>query len=70
MMSTTMSESSNGDGVSSPPSISSGSFIFTGTGSAIPCKHRNVTGMYVEMKDGKGMLLDVGEGTLGQLIRS
>ncbi len=47
-----------------------GSFIFTGTGSAIPCKHRNVTGMYLEMKDKTGMLLDVGEGTLGQLIRS
>ncbi len=43
--------------------------IFTGTGSAIPCKHRNVTGMYVEMKNGHGMLLDVGEGTIGQLIR-
>lgn len=52
------------------PTLSKGSFIFTGTGSAIPCKHRNVTGMYLEMKDGNGMLLDVGEGTLGQLIRS
>ena len=48
---------------------SKGCFIFTGTGSAIPCKHRNVTGMYLEMKNGNGMLLDVGEGTLGQLIR-
>ena len=47
-----------------------GELIFTGTGSAIPCKHRNVTGMYLEMGNGNGMLLDVGEGTVGQLIRS
>ena len=26
-------------------------------------------GMYVEMKNGNGMLLDVGEGTIGHLIR-
>jgi ribonuclease Z len=49
---------------------SHGSFLFTGTGSAIPCKHRNVTGMYLEMSNGNGMLLDCGEGTIGQLIRS
>jgi Metal-dependent hydrolases of the beta-lactamase superfamily III len=49
---------------------SKGCFIFTGTGSAIPCKYRNVTGMYLEMKNGNSILLDVGEGTLGQLIRS
>lgn len=49
---------------------SKGCFIFTGTGSAIPCKYRNVTGMYLEMTNGNAMLLDVGEGTLGQLIRS
>lgn len=49
---------------------SKGCFIFTGTGSAIPCKYRNVTGMYLEMKNGNGILLDVGEGTLGQLIRA
>lgn len=47
-----------------------GCFIFTGTGSAIPCKHRNVTGMFLGMNDDSGMILDVGEGTLGQLIRS
>ncbi len=47
----------------------SGELIFTGTGSAIPCKHRNVTGMYLQMKNGNGILLDVGEGTIGQLIR-
>lgn len=47
-----------------------GCLIFTGTGSAIPCKHRNVTGIYVGMEDQNGILLDTGEGTLGQLIRS
>ena len=50
--------------------------IFTGTGSAIPCKHRNVTGIYVKMKmdnndnNNRAMLLDCGEGTVGQLLRS
>jgi len=47
-----------------------GELIFTGTGSAIPCKHRNVTGMYLSMNNGNAMLLDVGEGTLGQLLRA
>ncbi|KAL7531456.1 hypothetical protein ACHAWF_003780 [Thalassiosira exigua] len=47
-----------------------GELIFTGTGSAVPCKHRNVTGMYLRMNNGNSMLLDVGEGTIGQLLRS
>jgi len=47
-----------------------GELIFTGTGSAVPCKHRNVTGMYLRMNNGNSMLLDVGEGTVGQLLRS
>ena len=47
-----------------------GELIFTGTGSAIPCKHRNVTGMYLQMNNGNGMFLDIGEGTVGQLIRT
>lgn len=47
-----------------------GELIFTGTGSAIPCKHRNVTGMYLRMNNGNGILLDVGEGTVGQLLQS
>ena len=29
-----------------PPSSSGAKLIFTGTGSAVPCKHRNVTGIY------------------------
>ena len=47
-----------------------GELTFTGTGSAIPCKHRNVTGNYLQMKNGNAVLLDVGEGTTGQLLRS
>ena len=47
-----------------------GELIFTGTGSAVPCKHRNVTGKYLRMNNGNSMLLDVGEGTVGQLLRS
>lgn len=43
--------------------------IFTGTGSAIPCKHRNVTGIVLKQIDGRMMLLDIGEGTIGQLVR-
>lgn len=42
---------------------------FTGTGSAIPCKHRNVNGIYMRMNNGNAMLLDPGEGTMGQLLR-
>ena len=44
--------------------------IFTGTGSAIPCKHRNVSGIYVRMDNGNSILLDAGEGTTGQLLRA
>ena len=47
-----------------------GELIFTGTGSAVPCKHRNVTGKYLRMNNGNSMLLDIGEGTVGQLLRS
>ena len=50
--------------------ITRGELLFTGTGSAIPCKQRNVTGMYLQMMNGNGMLLDAGEGTLGQLLRA
>lgn len=45
-----------------------GELLFTGTGSAVPCKHRNVTGMYLRMNNGNSLLLDVGEGTVGQLL--
>ena len=44
--------------------------LFTGTGSALPCKHRNVSGIYVRMDNGNAILLDVGEGTTGQILRA
>lgn len=46
-----------------------GDITFTGTGSAMPCKHRNVTGMCLRAKNGNSMMLDIGEGTVGQLLR-
>lgn len=55
---------------SSVVDTSEGELIFTGTGSALPCKHRNVSGIYLKQPDGRSMLLDVGEGTIGQLLRA
>ncbi|KAK5579759.1 hypothetical protein RB653_009445 [Dictyostelium firmibasis] len=43
--------------------------LFTGTGSAIPSKYRNVTGNFITLEDGQNILLDAGEGTFGQLYR-
>lgn len=60
----------NADGIIDSGKKGLGELIFTGTGSAIPCKHRNVTGMYLRMDNGNSMLLDVGEGTVGQLLQS
>lgn len=42
---------------------------FLGTGSAIPSKYRNVTGIYLDFFDRGSMILDCGEGSYGQLIR-
>ena len=47
-----------------------GELLFTGTGSSVPCKHRNVTGMSLTMKNGNSILLDIGEGTVGQILRA
>ena len=47
-----------------------GELLFTGTGSAVPCKHRNVSGIVLRVHNGNSMLLDVGEGTIGQLLRA
>ena len=47
-----------------------GELLFTGTGSALPCKHRNVSGIFHRMENENAMLLDVGEGTTGQLLRA
>lgn len=51
--------------------------VFLGTGSAIPSKYRNVSGIYLRLAQAAGgegegqraigMLLDCGEGSLGQL---
>ena len=42
---------------------------FLGTGSSVPSKYRNVTGILVETQPGSFIILDCGEGTLGQLVR-
>ena len=43
--------------------------VFLGTGAAVPSKYRNVTGTYLHMFDRGGMMIDCGEGSLGQLRR-
>ena len=40
-----------------------------GTGSAMPSKHRNVASIHVDVPGMGGILLDAGEGSLGQLRR-
>ena len=42
---------------------------FLGTGSSVPSKYRNVTGIMVETQPGSFIIMDCGEGTLGQLVR-
>ena len=42
---------------------------FLGTGSSVPSKYRNVTGILVETQPGSFIIMDCGEGTLGQLVR-
>ena len=44
--------------------------LFLGTGAAAPSKYRNVSGLYLSTTtDDDGMMMDCGEGTLGQLRR-
>ncbi|XP_068605784.1 zinc phosphodiesterase ELAC protein 2 [Brachionichthys hirsutus] len=43
--------------------------VFTGTGSAVPMKMRNVSGTLVNISPHQSLLLDCGEGTFGQLCR-
>jgi len=43
--------------------------LFLGTGSAIPSKHRNVSAIFLQCTSKAAMLLDAGEGTLGQLSK-
>jgi len=47
-----------------------GELRFLGTGSAIPGKHRNVSSIFLDMFDRGCILLDCGEGSYGQLVRS
>lgn len=42
---------------------------FLGTGSMMPSKYRNVSGIHIQLEPGHGVLLDPGEGTLGQMSR-
>lgn len=42
---------------------------FLGTGAAIPGKHRNVSGIMVDLFERGSILLDCGEGTWGQMVR-
>jgi len=44
--------------------------LFLGTGSSIPCIHRNVSGIYITMRNNNSLFLDCGEGSLGQLARA
>ncbi|XP_042858689.1 ribonuclease Z, mitochondrial-like [Penaeus japonicus] len=43
--------------------------IFLGTGSCIPNKTRNTSGILINISDDKCLLMDCGEGTYGQLVR-
>ncbi|KAJ8756216.1 hypothetical protein K2173_024763 [Erythroxylum novogranatense] len=43
--------------------------VFLGTGSSQPSKYRNVSSVYINLFSEGGLLLDCGEGTLGQLKR-
>ncbi|XP_026385349.1 tRNAse Z TRZ4, mitochondrial-like [Papaver somniferum] len=43
--------------------------VFLGTGSSQPSKHRNVSSIFINLFSKGGLLIDCGEGTLGQLRR-
>jgi ribonuclease Z len=43
--------------------------VLLGTGSSQPSKYRNVTSIYINLFSKGSLLLDCGEGTLGQLKR-
>ncbi|CAG9773790.1 unnamed protein product [Ceutorhynchus assimilis] len=58
--------------VSSKTSLSSRDFpkiLFLGTGSCIPNKTRNTSGILLQTSETKNILLDCGEGTCGQILR-
>ncbi|CAH3997795.1 unnamed protein product [Pieris brassicae] len=43
--------------------------VFLGTGSCIPSKTRNTSGIVLQIDENRSMLLDCGEGTFNQLVR-
>ena len=43
--------------------------VFLGTGSSMPAKYRNVSGLFLDQKTRGGLILDCGEGSFGQLCR-
>jgi ribonuclease Z len=43
--------------------------VFLGTGSSMPAKYRNVSGLFLDSKSKGGVLIDCGEGSFGQLCR-
>ena len=49
--------------------LAGGEVVFLGTGAAMPSKYRNVSSTLVRLPAGACVLLDCGEGTLGQLRR-
>ena len=42
---------------------------FLGTGCAEPSKYRSASAIHVQLKNGRGILLDAGEGSYGQMVR-
>ena len=44
--------------------------VFLGTGSSMPAKYRNVSGLFLDSKKHGGLIVDCGEGSFGQLCRA
>ena len=44
--------------------------VFLGTGSSMPAKYRNVSGLFLDLKKHGGVIVDCGEGSFGQLCRA
>lgn len=58
-----------GTSVQEPASLGFPEVVFLGTGSAIPSKFRNVSSVLLRLAEDRSVLMDAGEGTLGQLRR-
>jgi ribonuclease Z len=44
-------------------------FLMLGTGSSIPNKIRNTSGILLQIDEDRSMILDCGEGTVSQIMR-